>query len=193
MPFDRQPDGFPTHRHPSEFWEALGRAVATFGFLEETLGKAIFALKATTELKDREYERAYQEWVPKLERALTDALGKLISSYKDALSAHQNIHIDEHLEMQFAELEKANTIRNVLCHGSWRPPDENGFTVPLFVKNSKGKEPEVFETPIDKVWLIQVRHSVAELALSVANTVTQLGWQFPGSIGPGRPIVPTAS
>jgi len=41
------PTGFPTHKHPSEFWEALGRTVATFGFLEETLGKAIFAFTAT--------------------------------------------------------------------------------------------------------------------------------------------------
>ena len=36
---DRLPANFPTHRHEAEFWEALGRGVATFGFLEEVLGK----------------------------------------------------------------------------------------------------------------------------------------------------------
>lgn len=40
-------DKFPTHRHEAAFWESLGRAVATFGFLEEILGKAIFAFTAT--------------------------------------------------------------------------------------------------------------------------------------------------
>ena len=29
---------FPTQRHSPIFWEALGRAIATFGFLEEMLG-----------------------------------------------------------------------------------------------------------------------------------------------------------
>ena len=38
---DTLPADFPTHRHKSEFWEKLGRAVATYGFLEEVLGKAI--------------------------------------------------------------------------------------------------------------------------------------------------------
>jgi hypothetical protein len=37
------PPSFPTQAHSPAFWEALGRAVATVGFLEETLGKAIFA------------------------------------------------------------------------------------------------------------------------------------------------------
>jgi hypothetical protein len=41
------PASFPTHRHSAAFWENLGRTVATFGFLEEVLGKAIFAFTAT--------------------------------------------------------------------------------------------------------------------------------------------------
>jgi hypothetical protein len=32
------PEQYPTHRHEPEFWEALGRCVATFGFLED-IGK----------------------------------------------------------------------------------------------------------------------------------------------------------
>jgi hypothetical protein len=40
MPFDLLPPGFPTQAHSPAFWEALGRAVATFGFLGEMLGKA---------------------------------------------------------------------------------------------------------------------------------------------------------
>lgn len=36
---DALPGRFPTHLHEPAFWESLGRAVATFGFLEEILGK----------------------------------------------------------------------------------------------------------------------------------------------------------
>ena len=41
---DGLPNKFPTDGHEAAFWESLGRTVATFGFLEEVLGKAIFAL-----------------------------------------------------------------------------------------------------------------------------------------------------
>lgn len=44
---DNLPKQFPTHRHTSDFWEKLGRTVATFSFLEEILKKAIFSLDAT--------------------------------------------------------------------------------------------------------------------------------------------------
>jgi uncharacterized protein (DUF2336 family) len=33
------PKQFPTHMQEGAFWESLGRAVATFGFLEEVLGR----------------------------------------------------------------------------------------------------------------------------------------------------------
>jgi hypothetical protein len=51
------PPLFPTHRHSSMFWESLGRTVATFGFLEEVLGKAIFAFSATTPHPERLKQR----------------------------------------------------------------------------------------------------------------------------------------
>lgn len=59
---DRLPSDFPTHRHSSEFWEQLGRAVATFGFLEEILKKAIFALTATRPYTPDEIEEAFSKW-----------------------------------------------------------------------------------------------------------------------------------
>ena len=51
------PVSYPTHAHQPEFWEALGRSVATFGFLEEVLLKAIFALTATTHISEAETKR----------------------------------------------------------------------------------------------------------------------------------------
>ena len=75
---DALPDRFPTHKHDPAFWEALGRAVATFGFLEDALFKAIFAFTATTHYQEDEIDEAYREWLPMLERVLVDPLGNLI-------------------------------------------------------------------------------------------------------------------
>ncbi len=84
---------FPTHRHRAEFWEALGRAVAAFGFLEETLGKAIFAFTATRKVPADMIDEKYRKWLPTLEKALTDPLGGLISSYEEAVRANGDADI----------------------------------------------------------------------------------------------------
>ncbi|MBV6487947.1 MAG: hypothetical protein GHHEDOFH_01901 [Pseudorhodoplanes sp.] len=81
---DKLPPLFPTYRHSPEFWEQLGRTVATYGFLEEVLGKAIFVFSATRKYSPDEIEVAYQAWLPQLERALTDQLWNLAESYGKA-------------------------------------------------------------------------------------------------------------
>ena len=56
---EQLPEKFPTHRHQSEFWESLGRAVGTFGFLEAVLGKAIFALSGTRPYEEDEIKSGF--------------------------------------------------------------------------------------------------------------------------------------
>ena len=177
------PHLFPTHKHSPIFWEKLGRAVASFGFLEEVLGRAIFAFTATRKYADNEIEQAYQTWLPQLMRALTDSLSNLVDSYgKVALDNPQvtTANINDLVE----DLKKALVIRNVICHGSWQQPNANGASIPLYVDKKKG----VFETPIDVAYLEQLQMHVAELACRVINTITLAGWRFPGTTGPGKPI-----
>ncbi len=174
---------FPTHRHSPEFWEHLGRAIASFGFLEEVLGKAIFAFTATRHYSDEEIDAAYEAWLPKLERALTDQLYNLAESYGKAARDNPDTttgNINDLVE----DIKEAAVIRNVLCHGSWRSPDAGGSSVPLFVNRQK----EIFETPINVAYLQQIQRGVADLTCSVVDTVTHMGWQFPGGAGPGKPI-----
>ncbi len=177
------PTDFPTHKHAPEFWEALSRTVATFGFLEEVLGKAIFAFTATRHISSEESEEEFKKWLPTLERALTDPLSSLIDSYVRAVQANTGATITN-LDDLVDNLRKASTIRNVLCHGSWRAPDERGRSLPLFVNRKK----EQFQTLIDVAFLRQVQKHVTELVCAVMNSVTHVGWQFPGSSGPGLPI-----
>ena len=83
---DNLPANWPTHRHAPEFWEQLGRTVATYGFLEEVLGKAIFAFTATRRFgTEAELQDAYALWLPTLERALTDTLKPLADAYGRAV------------------------------------------------------------------------------------------------------------
>ena len=65
-------------------------------------------------------------------------------------------------------------------------PDKEGRSLPLFVN----KKREVFQTLVDVAYLKQVQSDVAELVCHVVSSVTHMGWQFPGSHGPGLPIWP---
>jgi hypothetical protein len=118
-----------------------------------------------------------------LEHALTDQLGSLINSYGKAVREYPQAtitNLDELLE----DLREASKIRNVLCHGSWRPPNSSGESVPRFVNRQKA----TFETAIDINFLNRLQQHTVRLATAVINTVTHLGWQFPGSSGPGKVI-----
>lgn len=180
---DALPDKFPTHRHDPAFWESLGRAVATFGFLEDILCKAIFAFTATTHYEEREIEKAYEAWLPTLERALVDPLGNLIDVYGKVVRNNGSSTI-QNLDDLLNDLREASKIRNVICHGFWSSPDTTGATIPFFVNKQK----ERFNTPIDMPFLDQLQKSTTSLACAVIDTVTHMGWQFPGSDAPGKVI-----
>ncbi len=180
----RLPPNFPTHLHTPNFWEALGRTVATFGFLEEILGRAIFALTATQPCDPTSFEAAYPKWLVRLEKALTDQLVNLADSYGEAAKGNPNV-ITAKIDDLVDAIKKAAVIRNVLCHGSWKAPNSDGACIPFFVN----RQLEVFETQIDVDYLRNVQTHVSELACHVINTITSMGLQFPGANGPGKPIV----
>lgn len=182
------PADYPTHTMPAEFWEALGRTIATFGFLEEVLGKAIFAMTGTRELPDDDpaaVQTAVEKWMRTLERALTDQLRNLIDAFGKAVRENGQATI-ANPDVLLDELRKAAVIRNALCHGSWRSPDAQGRSVPFFVN----RQLEVFQDPVDVAYLDQVRAAVVEMTCGVINTVTHMGYQFPGSSGPGKSVWP---
>lgn len=148
------PASFPTHRHNAAFWENLGRTVATFGFLEEVLCKAIFAFSATTRYSESEVEAAFEKWLPTLERALIDPIAGLVDAYGKAVRNNSDATITN-LDDLLSELRKASVIRNVLCHGSWQTPDANGKSLPRFVNRQK----MVWDTSIDIAYLQQTQRA----------------------------------
>ena len=183
---EQLPANYPTHWHGAEFWEALGRAVATFGWLEWVLGRAIFALTATRKIPADKFEVEYEKWLRTLEKALTDPLGGLIREYERAIRANDEAKIPDDL---LEHLRKAAKLRNVICHGAWQNPDDKGRSVPIFyMAKKRDTKRKCFATPIDVAYLAQLRQAVVELSCDVINSVTQMGYQFPGSEGPGKSI-----
>lgn len=181
--FNSLPDGYPTHSHHPQFWEALGRTVATFGFLEEMLCKAIFALTGTRSYSEDAIAEAYAEWILKLERSLSDPLGNLIDTYGKAIREHPDATVSNGDELT-ADLRAASKLRNVICHGSWKTPDIKGASKPFYIN----KQGERFDTTVDSAWLMTVQKHVLELICAVVNSVTHMGYQFPGSDSPGVPV-----
>jgi len=50
---------------------------------------------------------------------------------------------------------------------------------------------EVFCTPVDIEFLRQTQRGAVELVCHVINSITAMGWQFPGMMGPGAVIYQT--
>jgi hypothetical protein len=166
---------FPTHVHSPLFWEQLGRTIATFGYLEKVLKKAIFTFTATRTYDAHEMEKQLEQWQKKLGSTLGGQLSNLATDYRAAIKGNQNSTVQDVDEL-VEKISQANKTRNILCHASWGVPDAEGKSVPFFLT----KNFEVCETPMDVQYLRQVQEHVANLACDVIDTVTQMGWQFPG-------------
>jgi hypothetical protein len=188
------PTYFPTHKHSMNFWEHLGRTVATYSFLEEILKRAIFTVQGTRQYSSKEEaETAYNKWIAEIDKKLTDTLYKLAEAYEVATSSHQDFSDQtEIVKKLVSDIKKASETRNVLCHGSWGVPDDDGKSLPFFVRKERGKKSshsvEFFETPVDLQFLEQVRNHVVHLICDVMDSITSKGWQFPGGTGPGKPV-----
>ena len=95
------------------------------------LGKAIFALTAKKNYSDDEFEVAVRKWPSVLEKALTDPLGALIAEFDKSVRDLGSTVIVDH-DYLIELLRKASDLRNVLCHGSWKAPDNKHCSVPFF-------------------------------------------------------------
>lgn len=183
------PPLFPTHRHDPAFWCSLGRAVATFGYLEEMLKKAHLALTGTYPAPEDEDEAAaaVDEWHGSLERSIISTLNPLIDTVAKAAKDHPELR-HQNLDEFVTKLRAAAKVRNLICHGSWGAPDANGASVAFYVSGRKRPE-AVNATPVTVAWLDRLQAHTAELACGVIHLVTHMGYQFPGGAGPGRSVL----
>jgi|GEM_PF-3458854 len=137
---DVLPENFPRHRHAGAFWEALGRTIAAFGFLEETIAKAIFAFTGTREIPADKIEAEFEKLLSTLQKALSDPLGGLIEAYGKAARQHPMRHLPT-FRLFSAICEKSPSCATccATARGAFRMPGVDQSHTMLTVRTASSK------------------------------------------------------
>jgi hypothetical protein len=117
----KQPSSFSTQMHAPAIWVALGRTVAIFRFLEDTLGKAIFAYTGMGKIPEEQSDEAEENrtLILQHENAVSESFSSLVATYRKAVRDHDGATI-ENLSYLLDHLKEAEKLRNVPCHESWK-------------------------------------------------------------------------
>ncbi len=179
----RLPEDWPTNRGEPAFWEELGRTIATFAHLEDTLARAYFALTSTGRFADsHDAGAAYHEWAKELEQSLTDPLAALAKKLAKAFD-------DDRVQTDLAadvlcRLDELRVWRNALSHGAWQGFEDDGsIALRFFRKSNRG--PEQLDDRLTFADVASIRAATVRLTIDVVDIVSAAGVRFPGSAFPG--------
>ena len=153
-------------RLPDDFAAQLGHAIASFGFLEEALKRAIFALSLEG-LGKRPDDRALASFLQRMEEIADDTLGTLIDQFIKQMARAQ-VRGQDHLA---AELRAIRRNRNLLCHASWKPSEKKGHWHPSFL-NTKG---EVFPNDLNADDIAAITAETLDVAARIVAIMRATG------------------
>ena len=184
---NKLPTEWPTHRGTPAFWEELGRTVAAFGFLEDTLARACFALTATREYANiGEVEAAFPKWRTKLERSLTDTLASLTSKIAEAFENDDRVPADVGSGI-VRRLHELAVWRNALCHGAWVRFDGDGAAwLRYFRRTSDG--PEALDRSLSSEEIASIRAGAVDVTIRLVDVVAHTDVRFPGTTPPSMDV-----
>lgn len=166
---------FPTEFHSSDFWEALGRVIGSFGYLEEVLARALFVITGSRHVPGRGPEDDFRAWLHALDKNIRLTLFPLSHMLENELREDARFDDIDTLPI-FESMSRLTRIRNVLSHASWRAPDGEGKSHLFHVDKTLG----AFEDPVDLEFLQQVQSETAQLCCDIMDLVTGIGLPFSG-------------
>lgn len=151
---------------PADFAALLGQCVANFGWLEEILKRAIFALDRA-KLADDLTPQELQAWATRIGALADDSMGTLIDQFDAAMRRYPGLRDRGQITETLTEMKRH---RNLLCHASWRPA-EGGRWHPAFV-NAKGA---VFDHALDLSDLDRIRSDTVRIGHRVVAVMQATG------------------
>ena len=180
---DRLPENWPTHRGSPELWEELGRAIASFSHLEDTLARAYFGLTGTKTFETVDQaEAAFPQWAKELTQSLTDSLYALTSKLGKAFDDDDRVPRAVASDI-IARLNELRVWRNALCHGAWQDFSADGSSqLRYYGKTAHGVEQLDVGPTLEKVSTIRLE--TIELTLDIMDLLSIAGVQFPGTAPP---------
>lgn len=147
------------HALPAAFASALGQCVADFGWLEETIKRAIYSLDRARLAEDLKPEEL-QRWLTRISGIADDSMGTLIEQLDAAMRRNPGISDRNQITDELGRIKQQ---RNLLCHASWRPTDDPARWHPAFV-NTHG---EVADRAISMAELEQLSADTTALGARV--------------------------
>ena len=177
---ERLPSDWPVHKGNRELWEELGRTIASFGFLEDTLARAYFAITRSRVCREEEVtEEFVQHWIQSLEKSLYDNLSGLTKRIRKAFADDGRVPQDAGANI-VDRLKALNVWRNALCHGTWTHFDANGSArLRFFRKTSEGIE--ALDNSLSREDIASIRSETVDLTVSLMEVTRLIGVPFPGS------------
>ena len=179
------PKDWPTHNGSTEFWKELGRTVATFGFLENFMRRALFATVWSRRCNFSSVEEAkakVRETEEKSRRSLTASFHRLIEELAQELQGDPRFPQEESAEI-VRQLKDIKLYRNVICHAAWVNFDSNCSAHPVYCQRA-GNEVEAFDGPMSVKEMADIRDVAADIASWLALVERTVRYQFPSMPDP---------
>ena len=159
------------------FWEELGKTVAMFGKLEESLISACYGLTkppAEPSSLRPEQMQAHLEWYAKVEGFKTDAMGAATNRFLSLLKKDGRVpeSVRDELRAQFDELRRW---RNALCHGAWFRVSGDGAGA-LWHHYKENKQVVRFPPTVTSNDLAELRARILENMLRISEAASVTGY-----------------
>ena len=171
---------WPTQRGSDQFWEELGRTVATFGMLEDTLTRSYFIVSGHRRVEENENPQVLLDtWYDVLVATLSDPLGTLTKKLNREWKRQNGDQADEKRRI-ILELKALGRERNKVCHGAWIGFEENDTgTIRFFAKGREREGNHRQRLSIDDIRAVRnrARNCIGDL-MQVLRV--EYGAEFPG-------------